>query len=352
MGAIRTRAKCGIFEVGAIASTTLGGHSQMNRRELITVLGTTVAAWPMGAFAQQQLPVIGFLSSASVSGPVPLAFGKGLSQAGYVRNQNVIIETVQAGGRYDELPALAAGLVHRQVNVIVAAGGLMSARAAIAATTTIPVLFIAGFDPVKLGLVSSFNRPGGNATGVSIYTTELLAKRLELFRELVPGASRIALLVNADNVISEIEIDDMEMVAKAAGLQLIIIKADAATGFEAAFASAAANRADALLVSADPFFTTRRGPIVALAVRHGFPAAYPWLGYVEAGGLFSYGPSLMDAYEQIGAYAGRILKGARAGDLPVRLPFKFELGINVKTAKALNLKVPRLTLLRADHVIE
>jgi putative tryptophan/tyrosine transport system substrate-binding protein len=290
------------------------------------------------------------LSSASISVPVPLAFRKGLSQAG-ILDENVAIEARQAQGRYDRLPALAADLIRRKVNVIVAAGGLVSARAAIAATTTIPVLFIAGFDPVKLGLVSSFNRPGGNATGVSIYTTELLAKRLELLHELVPRASRIALLVNADNPVSEIEIDDMRMVAKAAGLKLTIVKASAATGFTAAFSAAAAG-ADVLLVSADPFFTTQRGPIVAFAAQHGLPAAYPWLEYVESGGLISYGPVLVDAYQQIGVYAGRILRGEKPGDLPVQLPAKFELGINLRTAKALKLMVPRVTLLRADHLID
>ena len=311
-----------------------------------------MAAWALAARAQQPaIPAIGFLSSA-VSGPGNLAFRKGLSHAGYVSGQNVIIEIREAKGRYDQLATLAADLVRRKVNVIVAAGGLVSARAAIAATTTIPILFIAGFDPMKLGLVSSFNRPGGNATGVSIYTTELLAKRLELLRELLPRASRIALLINADNVVSEIEADDMEMLARAAGLRLIIVKANAATGFEGAFSAAATDRADALLVSADPFFTIQRTRIVALAARHRLPAAYPWLEYVEAGGLMSYGPILLDAYQQIGVYAGRILQGERAGDLPVQLPLKFELGINLGTAKALNLMVPRVTLFRADRLID
>ena len=324
----------------------------IRRREFITVLGGA-GSWPLAARAQQRaIPVIGFLSSTSVSGPGSLAFQKGLSRAGYVAGQNVIIEIREAEGRYDQLPALAADFVRRKANVIVAAGGLVSARAAIAATTTIPILFIAGFDPMKLGLVSSFNRPGGNATGVSIYTTELLAKRLELLRELMPRASRIAFLINADNVVSEIEADDVEMIARAAGLRLTIVKANAATGFEGAFSAAAADRADALLVSADPFFTNQRTRIVALAARHRIPAAYPWVEYVEAGGLMSYGPILMDAYEEVGVYAGRILQGERASDLPVQLPLRFELGINVRTAKALNLMVPRVTLLRADHLVD
>jgi putative ABC transport system substrate-binding protein len=243
-------------------------------------------------------------------------------------------------------------LIRIPVNVIVAAGGLVSVRAAMAATKTIPVLFIAGYDPVKLGLVSSFNRPGGNATGVSIYTTEVLAKRLQLLREVVPRMSRVALLENADSeIISEIEVENM-MVAGAAGLGVIPVKASAAVGLEVAFANAVAEGADALLVSADPFFSTKRDAIVALAARHALPAAYPWREYVESGGLMSYGPNLRDAYYQNGVYAGRILQGEKAGDLPVQVPLKFELGINLGTAKALKLTVPRVTLLRADHVIE
>jgi putative ABC transport system substrate-binding protein len=361
----------------------------MRRRDAVALLGVTalggaalgaaMAAWRLAVPPPQKLPVIGYLSSASIGGPVPTAFRMGLNQKGFVPyyaefpkdapfretsgalrgdpvtldpGQNVIIETRQAEGHYEKLPALAAEFVSRPVNVIVAAGGLVSARAAMAATKTIPVLFIAGFDPVKLGLVSSFNRPGGNATGISIYTTELLAKRLELLRELMPRMSRIALLVNADNVVSEIEVEDMARVAGAAGLALIPVKASAAIGLEAAFATAVAERADALLVSADPFLTIKRKSIAALATRHALPAAYPWREYVESGGLMSYGPSLMDAYYQIGIYAGRLLKGEKPGDLPVQLPLKFDLGVNLKTAKALNLTVPRVTLLAADPVIE
>jgi putative ABC transport system substrate-binding protein len=334
----------------------------MKRRDAITLLGVTTlgaaalgaggVAWLLTVPAPEKLPVIGYLSSASVSGPVPTAFRMGLNQKGLVLGQNVIIETRQAEGHYENLPALAADLIRVPVNLIVAAGGLVSARAALAATKTIPVLFISGFDPVKVGLVPSFNRPGGNATGVSIYTTELLAKRLELIRELVPRMSRVALLVNADNAGSEIEVGDMAMVAGAAGLALIPVKASATAGLEPAFATAVAERADVLLVSADPFFSTKRDPIVALAARHALPAAYPWREYVESGGLMSYGPSLMDAYYQIGVYAGRILQGENAGDLPVQLPVKFDLGVNLRTAKALNLTVPRVTLLAADPVIE
>jgi putative ABC transport system substrate-binding protein len=312
-----------------------------------------MVAWPLGALAQQPaLPVIGFLSSASVSGPIPNAFHRGLNETGYFLDQNVIIRTHQAEGHYDKLPALAADLVGRQVKLIVAAGGLVSARAAMAATPTIPILFIAGFDPVKLGIVSSFSRPGGNATGVSIYTSELLGKRLSLLLELVPRVERLALLINASNVVSEFEVKDMEEVAAAAGLRLIVVGASAKEGIEAAFASAADQNADALLVSADPFFSTRRNRIVALAAHHGLPAAYPWREYVEAGGLMSYGPTLMEAYHQIGLYAGRILKGEKPGDLPVQLPRKFELVVNLGTARSLDLEVPRITLFRADHLID
>ena len=327
--------------------------SQVRRRELIAFLGGSVLAWPLCALAQQPaLPVIGFLSSASVRGPVPNAFHNGLNEAGYFSDQNVIIETLQAEGYYDKLPGLAADLVGRQVKLIVAAGGLVSARAAIATTRTIPILFIAGFDPVKLGIVPSFSRPGGNATGISIYTTELLGKRLSLLLELKPRVERLALLVNASNVVSEFEVKDMEAVAAAAGLRLIVVGASAKIGIEAAFASAVDQNADALLVSADPFFSTRRRQIVALAAHYRLPAAYPWREYVEAGGLMSYGPTLMEAYHQIGLYAGRILKGEKPGDLPVQLPRKFELAVNLGTAKTLDLEVPRITFFRADHLID
>ena len=326
----------------------------MRRRELIALLGGTVVAWPLGALAQQPaLPVIGFLSSASVSGPVPTPFRRGLNEAGYFPDQNVTIETLQAEGHYEKLPALAADFVRRQVKLIVAAGGLVSARAAMAATTTIPILFIAGFDPVKLRLVSSYSRPGGNATGVSLYTTELLSKRLSLLREVLPpGAERVALLVNASNVVAELEVADMEAVAAAAGLRMIVIDASTTNGIEAAFASAVDQNADALLVSADPFLATRRRHIVALAAHYKLPAAYPWREYADAGGLMSYGPTLMDAYHQLGLYSGRILKGEKPGDLAVRLPTKFELIVNLGTAKALDLTLPRITLLGADHLID
>jgi len=348
-----------LFSRSQFARGVLNVHSdnvrsdQVGRRELIALLGGTAVAWPLGVLAQQPaLPVIGFLSSASVSGPVPTAFRKGLNDAGFFPDKNVVIQILQAEGHYDRLPALAADFVGRDVKLIVAAGGLVSARAAREATATIPILFISGFDPVRVGLVPSYSRPEGNATGVSIYTTELLGKRLSLLLELVPRVERLALLINTSNVVHEFEVKDMEAVAAAAGVRLIVLDANATDGIEAAFASAADQNADALLVSADPFFSTRRRQIVAFAEHYKLPAAYPWREYAEGGGLMSYGPTLMEAYHQIGVYAGRILKGEKPGDLPVQLPRKFEFIVNLRTAKALDLTVPRITEFRADHLID
>jgi putative ABC transport system substrate-binding protein len=323
------------------------------RREFIMLLGGTAAAWPLGARAQQPaLPVIGFLSSAAVGGRVPIAFRKGLTEGGFVEGKNVAIEPRWADGHYDRLPAMAADLVRRQVSLIVASGGLVSARAAKASTATIPILFLAGFDPVKVGLVNSFNRPGGNATGVSVYTAELMGKRLELLRELMPSVRSIALLMNPNTVTADIERKDVEAAARAANLQLLVLNATAESEFDMAFASAVNQHAGALLVGADPFFTTRRAQIVELAARHALPAAYPWREYVEAGGLMSYGPNLQDSYHQIGLYAGRILKGAKPGDLPVQMPRKFELIIKLETAMALGITVPRIMRFRADELID
>jgi putative tryptophan/tyrosine transport system substrate-binding protein len=292
-------------------------------------------------------------------GPVPApvretnaAFIKGLSESGYFPDQNVVIEAHGAGGRYDQLPALAEDMVRRRVSLIVAAGGLASAQAAKDATQTIPipVLFIAGYNPVKMGLVSSLSRPGGNTTGLSIYTTELVAKRLELLRELVPRATLVALLINPNNRVNLIETQDMEFAAHAAGLQVLVLQAGDESEFETAFATAVLDRADALLITADPFFTTRRAKIVKLAARHALPTAYPLRAYAEIGGLMSYGPDLMEGYREIGHYAGRILKGAAPGDLPVQLPKTFELTINLKTAAALGLKMPKSLNAQAEVI--
>jgi len=328
----------------------------MKRRTFIAGLGGAVA-WPVVARAQQPtMPVIGFLSSASNAPPgleqTPKGFRAGLNEAGYFVGRNVTIEVFLANGRYDRLPALADEMVRRQVRLIVAAGGVASARAAKAATAKIPILFIAGFDPVELGLVPRINRPGGNATGLSIYTTELLAKRLQLMREVVPHASMIALLVNPLSAVAGVETDHMETVARSKGFRLLALQASDQSEVERAFASTVRDRADALLISADPFFTIRRDQIVALAARHGLPVVYPWKEYTEVGGLMSYGPSLTMAYHEIGLYAGRILKGADPGELPVQFPTTFELVVNLKTAKALGLTIPETLLATADEVIQ
>ena len=323
----------------------------MKRRAFIAALAGT-AAWPRAARAQQPaMPVIGFLNSAS-PGPFALllsAFHEGLKDGGYVEGKNVTVEYRWADGQYDRLPALAADLVRRRVTVIAATGGTVTAQAAKAATTTIPVLFIAGADPVGDGLVSSFNRPGGNVTGVSVYTSELAPKRLELLRELVPKATKIALLVNPENAVDS---QDAQNMTQRAGLPLLILSATVETEFEREFISATQQGAQALLVSADPFFNSRRTQLVALAARYAMPAAYPWSEYAKAGGLMSYGTSIPGAYRQIGQYVTRILKGAKPADMPVEQPTKFEFVVNLKTAKTLGIDVPTSLLLRADEVIE
>jgi len=319
----------------------------MRRRDFITLLGGAAAARPLAARAQQPaMPVIGFLSSGS-PGPFAqmlAAFHQGLKDGGYVEGQNVAIEYRWAEGYYDRLSTLAADLVRRQVAVLAATGGTVSALAAKAATTTIPILFVAA-DPVRDGLVASLNRPGGNVTGVSVFSAELAPKRLQLLRELVPKAGKIAALTNPASM------DEPEALTRA-GFPLLTITAEAEGDFGPAFIQAAQQGVEALLVTADPFFNTRRAQIVALATRHSLPAAYPWREYVEAGGLMSYGTSLPGTYHQLGLYVSRVLKGDKPADLPVQNPIKFELAINLKTAKALGLTVPPTLLARADEVIE
>jgi len=325
----------------------------MRRRELLLLLGSIVIATPLRA-QQKAMPVIGFLSSRSPgeSASNVAAFRQGLSEAGYVEGQNVAIEYRWAEGRYDRLPALAADFVGRKVDVIVAAGGIPSAQAARDATSTIPVVFTAVADPVGAGVVDSLARPGGNLTGGSVMVTELTPKRLELLSELVPQAAVIALLVNPNSQDAEPTIRDAEEAARAKGVQLTIVKAGAEGEFGTAFAALGQLHADALLQGSDPFFLSRREQLVALAARHAVPAIYDQREYAAAGGLISYGSSLKAAYRQAGAYVGRILAGAKPADLPVQQPTRFELVINLKTAKALGLTVPPSILARADEVIE
>jgi putative tryptophan/tyrosine transport system substrate-binding protein len=313
----------------------------VRRREFITLLGAAAAAWPLAAGAQQApMPVIGFLSIGSLeSNAASMAgFRRGLNEQGFVEGRNVMIETrFAADARYERLLALASDLVRRPVAVLIATGSASSARAAKAATTTIPIVFANGSDPVSIGLVASMNRPGGNATGVSYFTSTLGPKRLELLRELVPQATTIAFLVKA---------------ARSVGQRIIVVSASNEKEIDAAFESVAGERAGALLVNVDAFFLNRRDQLVELAARYRVPASYNNGEYVKVGGLMSYGDNRTDSYRQVGVYAARVLKGEKPADLPVMQPTKFELFINLKTAKALGLEVPPLLLARADEVIE
>jgi putative tryptophan/tyrosine transport system substrate-binding protein len=327
----------------------------MRRREFITLIGGAVAAWPVVARAQQpKMPVVGFLSGASAHefAHLAAAFRHGLNDAGFGDGRNVAIKYRWADGDYGRLPALAAELVRQPVDVLVTSGGTPSLRAASAATKTIPVVFVAGNDPVKLGLVASLSRPGGNLTGVYLLTTALVPKRLGLLREVVPTAPFVALLVNSANPSTEAQLNDIEQAARSINLRIHIVRARTGPELDAAFAELAERRAGALLVAADPFFNSRREYIVALAARHAIPAMYEWREFALAGGLMTYGPSLVDGYRQAGTYAGRVLKGENPADLPVTQAAKFELVINLKTAATLGLTVPNSMQLLADEVIE
>jgi len=328
---------------------------RLKRREFLTLLGGGAAAWPLAARAQPAMRVIGYLSGVSPDGDAERvrALRQGLKDTGYVESENLTIEYRWAENQFDRLPALAAELVRRQVAVIVATGGTLPALAAKAATTTIPIVFGVGDDPVRLGLVASLARPGGNATGINFFLGELTAKRLEILRELVPAAVRVAVLVNPANAArAESTTRDAERAAQAMALQIKIFTASTSGEIHAAFASLARERPDALFVGSDPLFTSRRVQLATLAARHGVPASFASRDNVEAGGLVSYGTNLNDAFLQNGVYAGRILKGEKPADLPVVQSTKFELVINLSTAKALGLEVPAMLLARADEVVE
>jgi putative tryptophan/tyrosine transport system substrate-binding protein len=325
----------------------------IRRREFITLLGGAAAAWPLAARAQQSaMPVIGFLDTRSPDGLTDRlrAFREGLKDSGYVERENVAIEYRWAENKLDRLPELAAELVRRQVAVI-AATSTYSAFAAKAATTTTPIVFLVGEDPVRIGLVASLARPGGNLTGINNFTGELTAKRLELLREMVPGAARIAVLVNPANATGT-ALRDLEPAARAMGLQIQVLNASTSLEIDAAFATFVRERPDAVFVSLDVFFISRRAQLVNLASRHALPATYPLRDFAEVGGLMSYGTNIADTFRHIGVYAGRILKGAKPADLPVVQSTKFELVINAWSARMLGLTVPDKLLVAADEVIE
>jgi putative ABC transport system substrate-binding protein len=328
--------------------------SGIRRRDFVILLGCgTVAAWPLAAHAQQQaMPVIGFLQTGvpGATAHMTAAFHRGLKEAGYVEGQNVEVVYRYADGQYDRLPTLVADLVRRQV-ALIGAFGPPAAQAAKAATTTIPIVFTS-IDPVKSGLVASLNRPGGNATGVNVLATDLEGKRLELLGELVSASAPVAVLINPKAEYAEQQAKDLQEGAHRIGRQILILNASSERDIDTAFRTLIARQAAGLLVAADPFFLNRREPLVALAAYLGIPAIYEWREYALAGGLMTYGTSITDSYRQAGVYVGRILKGEKPIDLPVVQPTKFELVINLKTAKALGLQIPDRLLALADEVIE
>ena len=325
------------------------------RRQFISLLGGAAAAWPVVARAQQApMPVLGFLSSRSAndSASVEAAFRKGLGETGFFNDRNVRITPAWADGQFERLPALASDLVARRVAVIVAVGGDVVVHAVKRATTSIPVVFVTGGDPAQTGLVASIARPGGNITGVTLYSVIVEEKRLELLRELVPGANALAVLLHRQDGLYETKRANAERAARMLGQTIRVLDADTADEIDAAFAKLVEMKVRGLMVGSSPFFSSRRNQILALAMRHGVPAIYDSRVQVAAGGLISYGASYEEMYRQAGAYAGRILNGARPAELPVLLPTMFELTINLTTAKALGLDIPPMLLARADEVIE
>jgi putative ABC transport system substrate-binding protein len=329
---------------------------QLRRREFITLLGGATAAWPLAAVAQQAaVPVIGFLGSASPNlwADRMRAFDRGLRETGYIEGQNMVIEARWAEGQNDRLPALAAELVRRQVSVITAAGSTPAALAAKKATSTIPIVFDIGADPVAVGLVNSLSRPGGNATGITTLSAELAAKRLELLHELIPTATIVALLVNPTSPnLAQSAIKEVQAAASTLGLQLHVLHATIETDFDTAFASLAQLGVRGLVIGSDAFFSSHLNQLAALAIRHALPTVYQWREFAVSGGLMSYGDDITEAYRLAGFYTGRVLKGERPSELPIHQSTRVELIINLKTARAFGLTVPLPLLGRADEVIE
>jgi putative tryptophan/tyrosine transport system substrate-binding protein len=328
--------------------------SNIGRRKFLATLGGA-AAWPLAARAQQPaMPVVGFLGAPSAApyARYIAAVHQGLNEVGYIERQNVAMEYRWADSQYDRLPVLAADLVSRRVAVIVPIGGAPAVLAAKAATSSIPIVFNVGADPIQLGLVSNFNRPGGNITGVAMMTLEMETKRLELLHELAPASAPIAILLNPSNAQAQSQEREIQRAAGVIGRQVLVLNAGTEQEIEKAFAALVRERAGALLVGADTFFVSQAVLFVVLTARHAIPTIYPFRSYVDAGGLMSYGTSLLDAYRLTGVYTGRVLKGEKPADLPIVQPTKFELALNLKTARAVGISIPPTVLARADEVIE